>query len=86
MPNYIIKEQVQKEKLKEKIGIKILKYKGRLRKGEKNELARRCKEEKRKRTNRKKIKDKQERERKNFLEDTEIQSTKMEKKWKRGLV
>lgn len=49
-PGYIIKEKLQRVKLRKKAGIRALKYKERLREVNENKFSRRCEEEIRKRT------------------------------------
>lgn len=49
-PGYIIREKLQREKLRKKAGIRALRYDERLREVKGNKLARRCEEEIRKRT------------------------------------
>lgn len=77
-PGYLVREKMQRQKLKGRAGIRALGYEERLREGKGNELARMCWEEVIKRANKKEAGSGWEKERRKFLEDKKIKNEEIE--------
>lgn len=85
-PGYLVREELQREKLRIRAGRRAWNYERRLEEGKGSKLARKCKEEIKERFREEKIISNWEKERKKFFEDRGIGIEKVERRGEEGEV